>query len=295
MGDSKFIFLDNWVLSGFTNEPRRTKLTEFLRREDLTVLITSLSMTEIYGPTASPGDRVSRATDFLAGNRCVIVDPVQIFRAEFQHFPASLPDLPFELDLAEVSIAHRAMVLELFLRRDPIFLRQGKDIAEWAANYTLQKTTWLNTTDQIIQAAIQDKTLARDSNGEFLDLESFKDEFLASLDRRHFVHLSSLEREALDPNSLIGLVLGETRQLPATRITSLCFWHAYVATDRANTLKRNGSDLGDFLQMSLIPYCSYFTLDGTMFRLMQRVQADLPVACKLLRGKELLEEIGLAD
>jgi hypothetical protein len=222
MSNDKFIFLDTWVLSDYTHGERLARLSEFINREGLTIVVTSLSMTELYNPNGQPGDRVSRAAGFLAGHRCVIVDPHSVFRAELQSYPKPLSGLPLKLDLNDVPIAHRARALELLLRRDEVYLRQGKDIAEWALGCEAFKAGWLETVDQIIEDACQGGVLSRDSRGRLLGLESFKEDFLTTLDRRHFGSLSGAEREALGVN-VVHLFLGATRELPAIRLSSLCF------------------------------------------------------------------------
>ena len=69
--------------------------------------------------------------------------------------------------------------------------------------------------------------------------------------------------------------------------SSLCFWYAYIDTDRAFPLKKRGSDIGDFFQMSLIPYCSAFTVDDTMVRLLHRVMTDVNCECEICNHKIL--------
>jgi hypothetical protein len=52
-------------------------------------------------------------------------------------------------------------------------------------------------------------------------------------------------------------------------------------------MKRQGSDISDFYQMSLIPYCSVFITDNTMYRLIQRVNNDVSFVCTILNQQLL--------
>lgn len=84
---------------------------------------------------------------------------------------------------------------------------------------------------------------------------------------------------------------GATANFPAVRCSSLYFWYAYIEIDKSYTLKYRGSDIGDYYQMSLIPYCSAFTVDKTMRRLVNRVKGDVNFTCEILNEPELLEKI----
>lgn len=222
------------------------------------------------------------------------MNPEAVFRAELQSYPLPVSDLPVELDLDDVPAVHRGQALELLLRRDKLYLSQGKDIAEWASGYEASKANWLSTADWIINQACEAGTLQRQSHGRFRDLASAKEAFLASLDLRHLGSLDPAEREALGAN-IIHLVLGETSKLPAIRLSSLCFWYAYVDTDPSNLTKRSASDIGDFFHMSLIPYCHFFTVDKTMFQLLQRVRLDVSYPCRVLIAKDLNRELGILN
>lgn len=291
--ERRYIFLDNWVLSKYTDEEKSKRLGDFVRRNQLTILITSLMLTELFNPRGRHGDRVTTATRFLAGERCVIVSPEAIFRAELQSYPEPLADIPLDLDLDDLVAAHRGPVLDGLLRRHEVFLFQGKDVGDWASKYADLKASWLQDIERIINRACDEGTLHRDSSGRLTDLESTKEEFLASLDRRHFGFLTSEERKALGAN-IIDLFMGRTSVLPAIRLNSLLFWYAYVDLDCTNLLKRKGSDIGDLLHMSMIPYCSFFTADSAMCRLLQRVGSDRRYSCTILTAQGLDRELGLA-
>src|SRR5215212_1493666 len=130
---SKYLFLDNWVLSDYTTTERLHLLSDFIRKNNYTIMIDALSFTELYNPgweKASGDDRTARAAELLGQHRCVIVDPQKVWKAELQTFPDALIQMPIELDLNDIPAHHRSSVLLMFLRRDKIFLEQGKDIAQ---------------------------------------------------------------------------------------------------------------------------------------------------------------------
>lgn len=198
-----------------------------------------------------------------------------------------------ELDLADLPSAHRAQVLESLLRRDEIFLRQGKDVARWASSYEARKSKWLVTVEAIIEDACEAGVLKRDSRGRFLDPDSAKEKFLLSLDRRHFDSLSGKEKRALGFN-LVQLFIGGISRLPAIRLNSLCFWYAYVNVDQSSLIGRKGSDMGDLVQLMMLPYCDFFTVDNAMFRLLARVRADLEYSCRVLNRADFERLLGIA-
>ena len=93
--------------------------------------------------------------------------------------------------------------------------------------------------------------------------------------------------------NLVNLFLGETKHLPAIRLTSLCFWYSYIEIDKAFPMKRNGSDIGDFYQISMMAYCAVFTADKTMSRLLSRLQSEASYTCKVLNLQGLDKEIAM--
>jgi hypothetical protein len=285
-----YLFLDNWVLSKYAQRERHALLSAFIQRGNYTILLNSLAFTELYNPgwnMAQGEERADRVVAFLIQHPCVIVDPVNVFRAELLTYPEHIQELPVALDLANIPAQQRHDSLLGFLRRDSAFLAQGKDIQEWVAGMERLKATWLETVDAIIADASAKNALRRDRSGRFIDLPDCKEALLLSLDRRHLGHLSAIERESLGPD-IISLMMGGLAQLPAIRLTSLCFWYAYIDIDKTNPMKRQGSDISDFYQMSLIPYCSTLTTDNTMYRLLQRIHRDVPFPCSIL-NKDLLD------
>jgi hypothetical protein len=292
---SKYVFLDNWVLSDYTKPDRLPYLSDYIKNNHLTVIIDSLSLTELYNPgcaNASGDDRTSRATTFISKHSTIIVDPIQLIRAEIQNYPDPVQSLPVELDLKNMSEEDRKQSLAQFLHHDTSFLQQGKDIRTWANSYEKAKSEWLDSIEKIIDHAVQAGALTRDKTGHFRQSEEEREAFLVTLDRRHFSYFDDREREQL-ATKVVELFMGATSKLPATRATSLYFWYAYLQIDKTHPISRAPSDLGDFYQMSLIPYCEVFTTDNKMQWLSQRIADETSSnSCKVLNKANLDREIG---
>lgn len=292
---NNYIFLDNWVLSDFTKPDKKQYLSNYLRKNNFTILIDTLSFVELYNPgweNAQENDRTTRAIDLICQHPTIIVDPVKVFRAEIINYPHSVSNLPIELDLEVMNIEHRRLSLKLFLHSDTLFIDQGKDIKVWAENYCHIKLEWVNDINKIIREAIQSGVLTCDKTGHFTQLETEKENFLKTLDRRHFSHFNTEERKNLG-TKIVELLLGETSKLPAIRFTSLCFWYAYIQTDKAHIIPREPSDIGDFYQMSMIPYCTAFTTDNKMQWLCKRIMNERNQNfCTIINKIDLDKEIG---
>ncbi len=292
---SRFIFLDNWVLSDYTKPDRLPYLSSYIKSKQLTIVIDTLSLTELYNPgwqNTQEGDRVARATKLIGKHPTIIVDPVKVFRAEIESYPLQIPSLPIELNLQVMPAENREQALRLFLHHDELFIQQGKDIRVWAENYKKMKAEWLGDIERIIIDAVQSGVLTRDSAGRFTQLEAEKEQILVTFDRRHFSHFSAQEREQLG-TKIVELFMGGTSKLPAVRFTSLCFWYAYIQTDKSHLIPRAPSDIGDFYQMSLVPYCEVFTTDNKMQWLLIRIaEATSSNSRRTLNRKDLDTEIG---
>lgn len=292
---SRYIFLDNWVLSDYTKSDKQPYLSRYIKSNELTIIIDSLSLTELYNPgweKAPESDRVARVTSFIRSHPTMLVDPVKVFRAEIQNYPQRIQSLPIELDLTGMPPENREQSLRLFLRHDELFISQGKDIRMWAENYKKERSEWLSSIDTIVENAVRSGVLTRDKTGRFTKLEEEKEKFLVTLDRRHFAHFTKEEREKLG-TKIVELVSGDTSKLPAIRFTSLCFWYAYIQVDNTHPISRSPSDIGDFYQMSMIPYCTVFTTDNKMQWLAKRIaSATGATSCKILNKTEFDSEIG---
>lgn len=284
----KYIFLDNWVYSLLTNVENERRLTAFLRHQDYTVLITTLSLVELYNPqweSAGEKDRMYKAAHFLSKNPCIIVSPQEVYAKEIESYPNRAATLPIELDLQDISDEQRAKILLSFLRGDEVFLRQGKDIKSWSTDYKQLKANWLHDVDYIIEHAYRNGNLKRDSNDTPIELQQYKEQFLLSLD---FRHANTEDIDALLATLIDQAQKGKSACLTSIRLSSLCFWYAYVDVDNANRMKRKGSDIGDFYHVSLLPYCSAFTTDGDMHKMLQRIREPIiPVNCEVITKQKL--------
>lgn len=288
----KYIFLDTWVYALLVNPDSSRRITSFIYEQDYTVLITSVSLVELFNPQweiAGNKDRMKAATEFLGKVPCVIVHPPRIYEQELANNLCRLPEPPVELDLKALPESVRAKTLLRFLRRDDIFLKQGLDIQRWSDGYRQTKADWLKDVDAIIEHACDIRSLKRNERGQFVELPDYKEKFLFSLDFRH--------SDTVDVNAVLASLAeraqaGHPAQLTAVRLSSICFWYAYIDVDKANRIKRQGSDIGDFFNISLMPYCAAFTTDGSMHRMLRRVrERTLPMNCIVMTRQRLEQQL----
>jgi hypothetical protein len=222
---------------------------------------------------------------FLDNVPSVIVDPGKVFEAEIKAYPILLRELPVELNLQVLPPGIRGKTLLEFLHRSQLFLEQGKDIEVWRNNYQAIKAKWLQDVTDIKAHAIANAYLQCDSKGDFVNLQETRELSLMALDLRH-----------AGPSDISSLIARRSEHrgdfLTAIRLTSLCFWYAYIDIDNTNKLKQNPSDIGDFYHLSLVPYCKVFTCDSSMFRLIQRISLQVKqVNCDLMDKKRLDQHI----
>ena len=289
---TKYLFLDNWVLSNYAKGESLHPLSQFITENDYSIAIDSLSFVELYNPgweAAGENDRGAKAVDLLAQHPSVIVDPVKIWKSELESYPRRVETLPTELNLDQLPQPHRAKTLLMFLHRDNMFVEMGKDIVVWSANYGRLKKEWLGDVDTIINHALTIGTLKK-KNGKFVDLPNLKEGFLKSLDARHLAEYYDNHKNHKLRITMSDMAAGASKKLLSIRASSLCFWFSYVDIDRGFLPKRRGSDIGDYYQMSLLPYCRMFTVDTTMYRLAQRVAREMNLACKIVDYKMLENE-----
>jgi len=284
----KYIFLDNWVYSLLTDAENERRLSAFLHHQGYTILTTSLSFVELYNPNwenAGDKDRMNRTAHFLSKNLSVIVDPEKVWKAEIKLYPNPVSSLPIELDLESISDNLRSLTLLSFLKGDNLFIQQGKNIEQWREQYDRTKATWFDDVENIIEHACQTGYLKRNKKGKFIELQQLKEIFLFSLDFR------LAEADKID--TLLSKLVekaksGEMAQLTSIRLSSLCFWYSYVNIDQANRMKRNESDIGDFYHISLLPYCSAFTTDGSMYRMLKRINEPIKSTnCEVITHQKL--------
>jgi len=286
---SPYIFLDNWVLSGFTRGEVANRLSAFIEAHGLTIAVDLTTLLELYNRQWSKtpnSDRTRAASQFLADHSCVIVDAQEFILAEIRAYPDKLSQIPIMFKLDDIDWPDRSDTLIMFLRRDPVFVERGKDIGLWVKTYEGIRDRWLSSIQAIIDHATAAGILAYLPDGKLDTTATKKEEFLQYLDRRYlgFRYHSGLAFEAQEnlKRHLPELSLGASAHLPGLRLTSLCVWYAYIETTKSFTPKRQGSDLGDLYRMALVPYCSYYTADNTMKILLQRVIAEMPQDCQIL-------------
>ncbi len=290
---AKYIFIDNWVLGSLQEPGFFDALKKYVLDNSYTVLLSSLSLVELYNPgwrSSNGPERTQYAVKFYSSVPCVVVDPSHVWNAEISNRLDPIEKLPILLDLRELD-EWREETLLSFLRADDLFLEQGKDIREWAENYHKIKENWLFDVDDIINHAYSVGNLERDSMGKLCRLKEHKELFLYSLDLRHAPpecvdEILSYQIEKRKNNKSI--------KVSSLRMSSLVFWYLYVSIDPANKVKNQGSDIGDLYHLSLLPYCKAFTADKSMYRLLRRIKEPCtPIGCRVLTKPDLLKAVGL--
>ena len=291
----KYIFLDNWVFSRLPDTSFSSRLSAFIKKRNYIILLTRELLTELYNPNwreAGDRDRGFNTVSFICNHPSVIVHPKKVFDSEYLHFPKNLNLIPIELNLKEIKDDLRLETLLRLLRRDPLFFEQGIDIEKWSDDLKEIKSTWLNDVNQIINHALQNGTLKQNEDGDFVVGAGEKEVLLTYLDLRLFDN----------PDVDLFLNKAQTRKnrtgklphLRGTRIISLCHWYANIEIDKANKIKQQGSDIVDYYHLGLVPYCSAFTVDTNMHRLLKYVAQDIDVSrCDFYSPKTLDDAISI--
>lgn len=285
----KYIFLDNWVYSKLTNPEFERSLTAFINKNDFTIIFTIVSAVELFNPNwtdSGDKDRVERTASFFNNVPCEIIDAAKIQSTEVANFLTPLNELPVNLELWKIPPYMRSKAILNVFRHESL-PSDLEPMESWSNKYQTDKDNWFATKDHIIADAIANGNLKIDTDGNFIDLEELKQQFLFSLDLRLAVPedistiLQKLNERADQKQPF---------KLTSARVWSLCFWYLYIDIDNANKIKINPSDFGDLYQLSLLPYCSAFTIDGSMYRLLQRTcDFTVPTTCDLIKSKELEE------
>ncbi len=289
----KYIFLDNWVFSKLLDDSFSHRLSAFIRKRNYTILLTRELVTELYNPNwqeAGYRDRGLKVASLVDNCPCVIVHPKKVFNSEYDNFPKNLNIIPIELDLKTIKDGFRPEALLRVLRRDSQLLEQGIDIEKWSNDLKVDKDSWLDSANQITNNALENGTLKQNEAGEFIVGDKEKEVFLTSLDLRIFdnLNIDAFLAKALARKNKTG----KLPRLRGTRITSLCHWYAYVEIDKANRLKRQGSDIVDYYHLGLLPYCSAFTVDTSTSRLLEYIAKDVDIShCDFHTPKTLDEAI----
>lgn len=291
----KYIFVDNWVYNLFDDFIFKQQLIDYINNNGLIVILSSFSFVELYNPgwlKYQKNDRTSKAVEFYSKVPCVIVDQKKIWKAELRNKLNKLHELPIELDISRIEPKLRSEVLLRFLHADELFLSQGKDIRQWAIEYKRIKYSWFNACENIITNAVTTGCLYRDNNGNFINTKETKEIFLYSLD---FRTSTKNEVDEILAEHLKLRKKGKSLGLTSIRMSSLLFWYLYIAIDQSSRIKQQVSDVGDFYNLSLLPYCSFFTVDSSMLCLLSRFNKNEErIQCDILDKNNLLKVIGQA-
>jgi len=289
----KYIFLDNWVFSKLLDDSFSRRLSAFIRKRNYTILLTRELVTELYNPNwqeVGDRDRGFKVASLIGNCPSVIVHPKKVLDSEYLHFPKNINIIPVELDFKTIKDEYRSEAFLKVLRRDPLLLEQGIDIEKWSSDLKADKDSWIDIANQIIDTALENGTLKQNEQGEFVVEDEGKEVLLTSLDLRLF--------DNLDIDAFLGKAIarknktGKLPRLRGTRIISLCHWYAYIKVDNANKLKRQGSDIVDYYHLSLVPYCSAFTVDTSISRLLEYIAKDVDIShCDFYTPKTLNDAI----
>jgi len=285
----RYFFLDSWALSEYSTPRKSAALVSYMATHDYLPVVNSLSLTELFNPgwANAPGvERGERTTSLIADLACSIVDPVVVIRAELRSYPDPLPRMPIQLDLSLIGNHVRREVLLRFLRSDPLFLAQGRDVRKWAASYAAMKQKWSDSLRTILDDAVRKGLLLEDGPTYRFPTPVAREDFLLSLDRRLLGVLDADEWRALGRN-LIDLTLGATRQLPSVRLSSLLFLHTYVEVPSNFQRRVADSDLGDLFHLWIATYCSVVTADTSMKRVLERLRSEAKLSCDILDPNDL--------
>jgi hypothetical protein len=284
----KYIFLDTNILSDYTKKHKFNALSQFVQRNDYTIVVNSLLLVELYNEGWEGGDddeRGARIVRFLGSQHCVIVDPMKLWHHEFSALPERLKRMPIELDLDCIPDLPKAHALLNFLRRGQIFLDMGKDIAEWANNYSAAKQGWLSDKQRIIENGCNQGHLQLEADGRCTVLE--RQQFLASLDLRLYPTEGGKVSDTEFHRYLTGL-----SHMRAVRLTSLAFLYKYIEYDPQAKPRDDGSDLGDIYFMSVLPWCAVYTTDKNMLATVRQAALEAKcTSCRILGRKDLDSEL----
>lgn len=284
-----YFIADAWLLAQFTGRQWANHFSNLIFDLELTVVVDTYTLIELYNPEWYRLPFIGRtriASEFLLDHPTIIVNPQELILSEIRSFPEELAELPIATDLTSLHWSVRDYLLKGLFRRDKDLVDLGLDLGEWSRDYEDTKARWPGTVETIIDDASTSGILVKRRNGSVDPEASNKEEFLRYLDRRFLgfeFHSTAPEHELQNLSRRVGeLSYGATSQLPAIRLTSLAFWHAYIQLDRSFPMPRRGSDFGDLYRIAFVPYCSYFAVDRAMERVLVRALADLPQELNLL-------------
>lgn len=295
--NKNYILLDNWIFKLISDTFVKQSLISYINSNNFTVALTTAGLTELYNPgevTSNSPDRVERATEFLGQVPCAIVDPADIFKEEARNHWRPLSNIPIRLDLTPIHSVERSQLLRQVLRRDPVFVNMGHDIAAWAEGVKHLKSKWLEDVNNIIDKSIEDGFLKRSKFGKIMPSgDAGREYFLYSLDGR-FVDEGKVDH--LLENHARWRRQARDDWITSTRLCSLLIMHAYTDIDSANKIKKQGSDISDIYHLSLAPYLRVITTDKNMFRLFRSIPRRGGLKnCKIMTEQILRAKINAAE
>jgi hypothetical protein len=279
----KYFVADTWVLSRYTRGPRANNFSNLINELGLTIAVDTFALAELYNPDWRRIPFIGRtrnASEFLVDHPAVLINPQELLLSEIRSYPNISPMLPHSFDFASLHWSIREYLIKGLFRRDKDLVDLGMDLEVWSQDYKKSKDNWPRNVQAIIEDAASNGILAKHGDGSIDIGESDKEAFLRYLDQR-FLRFE-FHREAPHDEfenlaeNVEGLYNGATSKLPALRLTSLVFWHAYVQIDKAFRMPSSGSDIADIYRASLVPYSEYFTADRAMERILSRATADFP-------------------
>ena len=120
-----------------------------------------------------------------------------------------------------------------FLHRDPMYLNQDKDVGKWQEDIYVHKSGWLEAVQKIIDKAVENGYLERVEN-IYRCKEGMKEVLLFWLDvRLANSYKSNSFNDKLEEAKLKGL---RHAKMKGARVTSLCFYYAYINIDPSNKI-----------------------------------------------------------
>lgn len=284
---AKYIYLDAWVLSQCIHASYAEQLASFIQKNEYTIIINGFLLTELYNPGWEHGGERERGASivrFLEKQHCAIIEPEKIWNEEAAAFPGQLTSPPINLDLDTIPLKERGDAILSVLRRAQELLANGIDIKTWDECVKVEKGRWLVSVEKILAKGVLQGQLVLTKQGRYQAVDTdTRGAFLCSLDRRLPQTTGNIQFYIAD----------NTSEACGIRFSNLCFWHRYVDPPPNALPSKQGSDLGDILQMSLLPYCHAFTLDTKMKPTVALALKEAFYPCQLLTQRELGQELGI--
>ncbi|KAF5413740.1 MAG: hypothetical protein C5S38_05735 [Candidatus Methanophagaceae archaeon] len=293
----KYFVADSWVLTNYTRGPRANNFSNLINELELTIAVDTFTLTEIYNPDWRRIPFIGRTrnvSEFLVDHPTVLINPQELLLSEIRSYPNIPLTLPHSFDFASQHWSIRDYLIKGLFRRDKDLTHLGMDLEVWSQDYMKTKDSWPSNVRAIIEDATSKGILAKHKDGSIDIGESDKEAFLRYLDQR-FLRINFHRNAPHDEfgnlsKNVEDLYRGATSKLPALRLTSLVFWHAYVQIDKAFIMPSRGSDIADIYRAALVPYSEYFTADKAMERVLSHAVEDFPQPASIL-GPSALENV----